>query len=349
PGGLGQRSWRAPVARLVGAIGGVLVADAGSQLRFTGCALALDGGEAVMRTERGRALLDADLVVQLGESPLGSGFAAWAKGRDRVVIAEGGWPDPEGDAALFAFGDVEGALEALAAQLAETTPRPPERTPDLRGHLEAAVAAARADALEGPLSQPAAVRAAVEACPEGAALVLGNSLPIRAVDLYVGRDVALDVVVQRGLSGIDGFVAGSAAHARASARPTLAVLGDVTFAHDLGSLLLARGLDSPLVFFVPNDGGGRIFEQLPVHEVLDAAAFERHFAMDHGLSFDGAAALYGLRYVRASAEAEIRAAVAEGLERPGATIVEAKVPPESARLVGRRFVAALGARLGGAR
>lgn len=357
PGALAQRAWRDPVARLLHASNATLAADAGSQLRFTGLGLALDGAEAFARTNAGRTLLSTDLVVQLGDFPIGPGLARLVEGRSRIVIAEGGHPDPEGDAELLAFGDVGAMLDRLADRAT------PKRSIEVSS---AALAIARAHALEGSLSQPSAIHAAFTALSlastnggassgfasnggasngfasnGGARVVLGNSLPIRAVDLYADVDVDLGVVVQRGVSGIDGNLAGSVGVARASGRPTLAIVGDVTFLHDLGSLLLTRELEVPLVVLVLNDDGGRIFEQLPVHRTLESAKFERHFAMSHGMRFDHAAALYGLAYERATSATEVRAAVSRGLQHAGTTIVEVPLAPESARETNARFFAAL--------
>lgn len=339
PGPLAQRRWRDSVATLTEALGAPLAADAGSQVRFTGRALAFDGAEAWLRTDAGRALLDADLVLQLGDAPIGPGVARHLQDRPRVVVAAGGWPDPEGDAELLVFGDVTATLAALASRLG--APRAPWLAPTVARRATVALARARAEALGGALCQPGAVHAAFCALDEGMRVVLGNSLPIRAVDLFVDVDRDLHVAVQRGVSGIDGTLAGAVGVARASRAPTLAVVGDVTFLHDLGGLLLARGLDVPLVVLVLNDDGGRIFEHLPVYRALDADAFERHFAMAHGLRFSSAASLYGLRYVEATSHDAVSHAVRQGLRAPGATIVEVLLRPESARETNERLLAAL--------
>ena len=44
--------------------------------------------------------------------------------------------------------------------------------------------------------------------------------------------------------------------------PTVAVIGDLTAQHDLGSLVLMR--ERPLVVIVVNNGGGGIFDYLPL-------------------------------------------------------------------------------------
>ena len=90
-------------------------------------------------------------------------------------------------------------------------------------------------------------------------------------------------------------------------------------------------LDVPLVVLVLNDDGGRIFEHLPVHGTLATESFEKHFAMTHGLSFEHAAALYGLGYARATTHDEVRAKVRAGLAAAGTTVVEVALPTESAR------------------
>ena len=84
------------------------------------------------------------------------------------------------------------------------------------------------------------MRAGIDALPAGAALQIGNSLPIRVVDQVVrGGGAPRTVLTQRGAAGIDGLIASAAGATRAGA-PVLLVLGDVSFAHDLGGLLAAR-------------------------------------------------------------------------------------------------------------
>ena len=67
----------------------------------------------------------------------------------------------------------------------------------------------------------------------------------------------MTTLVQRGANGIDGLVSGAAGIACAGARPTTLVLGDVSFAHDVGGLLLARGVGVPLAIVVIDNDGGR--------------------------------------------------------------------------------------------
>ena len=60
----------------------------------------------------------------------------------------------------------------------------------------------------GAISEPAVCRAISEQIAEGSALFLGNSLPVREMDMFaagVGNAVAVEY--NRGVSGIDGTIA----------------------------------------------------------------------------------------------------------------------------------------------
>ena len=85
-----------------------------------------------------------------------------------------------------------------------------------------------------------------------------------------------------------------------------AILGDITFYHDMNGLLAVRQhAPQNITFVVVNNDGGGIFHRLPVaaHE----PPFTDLFLTPHGLTFEHAAAMYGLRYVAVYDEAELEA------------------------------------------
>ena len=126
----------------------------------------------------------------------------------------------------------------------------------------------------------------------------------------------------------------------AAAGPTLLlVTGDLAFLHDMGGLLLARELRSPVVVLVLNNDGGGIFSYLPIAQATPH--FEALFGTPHGLTFADAARLYGLNYVCAADPSAVTAAVRQGLGRPGVSVVE--VPSHRAETAAehKAFVARL--------
>jgi 2-succinyl-5-enolpyruvyl-6-hydroxy-3-cyclohexene-1-carboxylate synthase len=189
-----------------------------------------------------------------------------------------------------------------------------------------------ARALEAhPRSEPAVIRAAILAVPGGAAIQIGNSLPIRVIDQVCGSGgPERPVLTQRGAAGIDGLIA-SAAGATWSGRPVLLVLGDVSFAHDLGGLLAARCARTPLAILVIDNAGGQIFAGLPFAATHPGPAFDRHWTTPPGVDPIAVAGALGLATRRVDSPAATAAAVTAALAQPGATVIHAPVPAAGAR------------------
>ncbi|HUH00872.1 MAG TPA: thiamine pyrophosphate-binding protein, partial [Kofleriaceae bacterium] len=195
----------------------------------------------------------------------------------------------------------------------------------------------------GPQSEGQAVRAVIDALPARALLVLGNSLPVRTVDTYAPAHAAdVQVLSQRGASGIDGLVSGAAGAAHAASEPVVALIGDVSFAHDLGGLAAARLARVPLVIVVIDNGGGRIFERLPVAGIGGLAArFDELWLTPPSCDLLAAAGAFGVRVATAGSPDEVRRAVGEAAARSGCTVIRAVVEPTSAEASRARLVAAL--------
>jgi 2-succinyl-5-enolpyruvyl-6-hydroxy-3-cyclohexene-1-carboxylate synthase len=93
---------------------------------------------------------------------------------------------------------------------------------------------------------------------------LGNSMPIRDWNSVAAPQPALRAVASnRGLSGIDGLLASAVGVTLSGKTPLHLVIGDLSFLHDLPSLLL-RGLvrERPLVLWLLNNEGGEIFRNV---------------------------------------------------------------------------------------
>ena len=80
-----------------------------------------------------------------------------------------------------------------------------------------------------------------------------------------------------------------------------------------------------------NNGGGRIFDQLPVARAADPAVFERCFSTPQAVRFEQAAAAFGVPYARAATRPALDLALDAAWAHRGATLIEAVVPPARAR------------------
>jgi 2-succinyl-5-enolpyruvyl-6-hydroxy-3-cyclohexene-1-carboxylate synthase len=354
----------ADLAALARATGFPIVAEPASQQRFGGepgegeaPAAMVDAFAALLGVASFRDAMGPDLVIQVGRPPTATEWGAyldrWAES-PRYLLASADWPDPWSTATHVVRGDPRETVRAVAAALdAGNTAAHADRR-DWLDRLLAANAAAWSvidGEVGGPFSEGAAVRAAVDATPDGGVLCLGNSLPIREVELFVPAAArGITVWSQRGANGIDGLVSGAAGAAVASGRPTTLLLGDVSFAHDVGGLGAARDTlagesDASLAVVVLNNGGGRIFERLPMAAGLtETGAFDA-WLTPPGLDVGSAAAAYGVAFHRVATTDELREALGRHSGTGGVCVVEVMIPPdgttEHQRRLSRRLEAAI--------
>ncbi|MFJ6535539.1 2-succinyl-5-enolpyruvyl-6-hydroxy-3-cyclohexene-1-carboxylic-acid synthase [Paenarthrobacter sp. NPDC091711] len=182
-------------------------------------------------------------------------------------------------------------------------------------------------------------------------LVLGSSNGIRDVDLagQPHTQPIATVYANRGLAGIDGTIATATGIALGSGRETTVLLGDVTFLHDAGGLLLGHGEPLPdLRIVVLNDSGGAIFSLLEHGVVEDSGAYgtavERLFATPHSVDIAALAAAYGVGHQAVTTTAELVAALKSPLK--GRTIVEVRVDRAGLRALHARIKEAISAAVG---
>jgi 2-succinyl-5-enolpyruvyl-6-hydroxy-3-cyclohexene-1-carboxylate synthase len=155
-------------------------------------------------------------------------------------------------------------------------------------------------------------RALAAGLPEGAILYVANSLPVRdAEDFFPAVGRCLRLLGHRGLSGIDGLLS-SAAGAAATGTPTVAVLGDLAWLHDVGALQLLARHAFRLVAVVLDNAGGGIYEHLPHLGGLPEK--EALFAMPHRLRLESIAEAFGIPSRRVPAWDEVPGRLAAALE-----------------------------------
>jgi 2-succinyl-5-enolpyruvyl-6-hydroxy-3-cyclohexene-1-carboxylate synthase len=129
--------------------------------------------------------------------------------------------------------------------------------------------------LEG-WNEPAVAQCIAANLPTGSSLYVSSSRPIRDLESFAAPRDGVETFANRGLAGIDGNL--STALGIASKREcTYAVVGDLSFLHDLTALVNQENIKLKVIV-INNDGGG-IFSTLPQAGV---AGFEKIFGTPHG-------------------------------------------------------------------
>lgn len=210
-----------------------------------------------------------------------------------------------------------------------------------------------------PFTAVHAVAVVADALRDGDLLVLGASTAVRDASRAGLPFDGVQTIANRGAAGIDGTIstAVGAAMAHAHADPTairaprtIAVMGDLTFAHDLGGLNIGPLEPRPdnLLIVLTNDSGGGIFETLePGAENLrtfadGTAAFERVFGTPLDLDFAELCAGFGVEHKLATNVEELAMAIDEHAEigAQGITVLEVKVSRGGRREIEKRIAGA---------
>jgi 2-succinyl-5-enolpyruvyl-6-hydroxy-3-cyclohexene-1-carboxylate synthase len=153
--------------------------------------------------------------------------------------------------------------------------------------------------------------------------MISNSFPPRDMALF-GSPFGHHVV-NRGAAGIDGITSTAIGVQIASKRKTCAILGDLAFLHDSNALLsLSENLDQPMVVIVINNGGGTIFQMLPIHKMMEKSGrqeiFKDFFATPQQASVEHLAMAHNLDYRAISSLKELESLQINSIEHH--TVIE---------------------------
>ena len=156
----------------------------------------------------------------------------------------------------------------------------------------------------------------------GTSLFISSSRPIRDMEGFARARTGIETFANRGLAGIDGNIS-SALGMAAARRESVAILGDLSFLHDLTGLIQKEEINLR-IYVINNDGGG-IFSTLPQAGV---DGFETIFGTPHGLDPAAIAVAMGISAKSISTMAELRHELGEPIH--GISVVVLKVPTRQA-------------------
>lgn len=287
-----------------------ILADLTSQLPAH--PLVIQGGEHLVRQG---TLTGFERVIQWGGRIISKQVNQWLAHFDgdyELVRSIARPLDPSGRSQQF-HSDIVASTKALTAT---STDQPKiDRTPIERF---------RSYVSQLPFGELSACQAILSSLRAPWQIFVGNSLAPRWLDLLA--DCHVDVLANRGASGIDGLLA-TACGVSLSA-PTLAVLGDSSLLHDLNSLLIgAQHPGQGLVVVVLNNDGGNIFDMLPIqghHQQTEL------FRLPHGCQFAAACQQFAWQYQACFNQQALNDALADLRPQQPPKLIEVVVPAQQA-------------------
>jgi 2-succinyl-5-enolpyruvyl-6-hydroxy-3-cyclohexene-1-carboxylate synthase len=264
-----------------------------------------------------------DVVLQFGAAPTTRAVQHLVGAAAALAVIDDHHldPDPEGRAVLRLRRHPSQVLPGVTDDVPPAT-----RTEWLNAWRRADLVAGRTmdevlDSWEEPFEGRIA-RDLAGGIPDGSTLFVGSSMPIRDLDTFMRPRKGLRVLANRGASGIDGLV--STAMGVAAAQPkrtTYALLGDLSFLYDLGSLAWSGRRPLDLVVVVANNDGGAIFSFLPVRDLPE---HERLFTTPHGLDLGALCGAAGVLHTRMARAGDLVESLAQA-RGGGVRVMEAVV------------------------
>ncbi len=265
---------------------------------------------------------EPQVIIRFGAVPLSKWLNAYLeriRPAHRIHIRENGvWADDGHRTNWFLQANETAVCRELTRRLPERADRKWE-TAVLA--IETAVWHKLDVAMKDIYFDGAIVADVINNLPDDSLLFMGNSLPVRHLDQF-GRPSTktIRVFANRGASGIDGNISTALGIAAATGKEVTAVVGDITFYHDMNGLLAVASGEwqvaskeappatrHPLraTIIIINNNSGGIFRRLPVSQ--HEPPFTDLFLTPHGLDFEHAARLYGLDFVRVTDREAFRA------------------------------------------
>jgi 2-succinyl-5-enolpyruvyl-6-hydroxy-3-cyclohexene-1-carboxylate synthase len=269
-----------PAARLAAACGWPLLAEPTSGVR---CgphdrSHVVAHYDVLLRVEAFAAAQSPGLVLRVGDMPTSKPLRTWAAEAPQVVLdPHAAWHEPTRRAELLLRSAAAPTLDALAAAV-EVRGTATDST-WLSGWRAADAVVPQALAETPDDFEPKLLAALEPELPEGAIVWLSSSMPVRDVEAcFPQSPKRLRFLANRGANGIDGVVSSAAGAALAANTPAWLLTGELALLHDVGGLLAARRAEADLQVVCINNGGGAIFDFLPVAEHADPQLYEEHIA-----------------------------------------------------------------------
>ena len=323
-------------AAFAASVGWPVLADPLSGARRGGAAIA--HYDALLREPSFVTGVRPDLVIRVGDLPTSKPLRTWLAGlRDVHQVAldpESAWQDPASVLSDSLALDPAAALSELSQA---PRPAPPDWLASWRSADECAAGAILKTIADGGLTEPSVAAELGVLLPDVATLFVASSMPVRDIETFwPTRPYPPRVLCNRGANGIDGTVSSAFGAAAHESGPVLLLIGDVALAHDIGGLLASRRLGLKLTIVLLDNGGGAIFDFLPISRATMALApdpsgtdrdediYTRHIATPSGLDFARAAALYDLWHERVERVSDFRSALERALAHERSSIIEVR-------------------------
>jgi 2-succinyl-5-enolpyruvyl-6-hydroxy-3-cyclohexene-1-carboxylate synthase len=297
--------------------------------------------DGILRAPRFATDHRPDLALVLGGRWASKVVCTFLSGVSTVLVDPfGSWTDPDRAAGRVVRSDPTVLCRDLTVAVGRPPGDPSDAARRWASEWEQAEASARGIidrhvSRSDGWTEPVLARRLAAAVPADANLMLSSSMPVRDVEAFgLPRDHPPRVFANRGANGIDGVVS-TAFGIALGGGPTVALVGDLAFLHDVSALVGPAGPPVPLTVVVADNGGGGIFSFLPPASSLDTDTFERFFGTPQSADVAAVASGFGWAVEEiddGSDDDALAGALGRSAARGGGTVIRVRLPDRAANV-----------------
>ena len=305
------------VRQLVKATGWPVLADVLSPLRHQAGEV-VAAYDVILRNAELARELTPEVVLCLGGWPTSKVLRGWVESGGAEV-----WLVAEGETNRDALHGRTRVIQAGAESLSVNAPKADAAYAQAWREAEGKAAKALAEGLkaETVLVEPQVTATLSAQLPEGTPLFVANSMPVRDLEYFWPANArGVRVFFSRGANGIDGTLSTALGVAHGNA-PAVLLTGDLALLHDTNGFLSVPQLRGSLTIVLVNNGGGGIFNHLPVAQFNPP--FEKYWATPQSVDFAKLCAAYGVEHVAVTDIAQL-SALAANLPTSGVRVLEVR-------------------------
>jgi 2-succinyl-5-enolpyruvyl-6-hydroxy-3-cyclohexene-1-carboxylate synthase len=305
----------ASVNTLVKTTGWPVLADVLSSVRHQSVKV-VAAYDVILRNAELARVLTPDVVLCLGGWPTSKVLRSWVEAGGAEI-----WLVAEGEANRDALHGRTRFIQAEVSALNVTAKPVDTAYSQAWREAEAQAAKALSEGLktEKTLVEPQVTATLAAHLPEGTPLFVANSMPVRDLEYFWPANMrGVNVYFSRGANGIDGTLSTALGMAHGNA-PTVLLTGDLALLHDTNGFLSVPQLRGSLTIVLVNNGGGGIFNHLPVSQFNPP--FEKYWATPQSVDFAKLCAAYGVAHVVVNDVVQLSALVAK-LPMTGVRVLE---------------------------
>ncbi|MBN1447778.1 MAG: 2-succinyl-5-enolpyruvyl-6-hydroxy-3-cyclohexene-1-carboxylic-acid synthase [Bacteroidetes bacterium] len=327
------RQYAAPLLAFARECGIPVLAEAASQLRYREAVDVVATADLLLRSQRFRAAFDPDVILRTGGTDTNAAMQRFMHECRAEVIQlapDLRRRDPAHAVSLHLTGDVSVTIHGIREIVKSGRLSIFGDWWKLLRNADVCARAALSEELgkAGSGFEGSYIHALETLMPEGSALFVSNSLPIRDVETFLPCSaVPFDMHFNRGVNGIDGILSTALGVTRGYHARSVLLTGDIAFLHNLNALYGAGLRDLPLTIILLNNNGGGIFELLPIRDI--DPAYARHFLTSQNADIPALAAALHIPCRVAEHPADFADAFRSSLLQSGVSLIEIRTDIQS--------------------